>query len=73
MATQLIMDQTGDSRHQFDPQDAVQLAKAEKRFKDLTSRGFTAATRGASGEAVRVTSFDPTAAETVFFPRLVGG
>jgi hypothetical protein len=73
MATQVVMDHTGDRRHQFDPQNARELAGAEKRFKELTEMGFTAAERTTAGETIKVTSFDPTAQETVFFPRLVGG
>jgi hypothetical protein len=36
MSTQIVMDHTGDRRHQFDPQNARELADAEKRFKELT-------------------------------------
>jgi len=39
----------------------------------LTGLGFTAAVRDADGEVSVVRSFDPTAEETLFFPRLVGG
>ena len=39
----------------------------------LTSVGFTAAVRDAEGEVTVTRSFDPTAEETLFFPRLVGG
>jgi hypothetical protein len=50
-----------------------ELTKAEERFKELTKVGFTAATRSANGDVSVVRSFDPTAEETVFYPRLVGG
>jgi hypothetical protein len=73
MATQIIMDHNGDTRHSFDANDAEALLKAERRFKALTGKGFTAATRNASGEPVVTRMFDPTAEETLFFPRLVGG
>ena len=73
MATQIVMDHTGDRRHQFDPQHAGQLAEAERRFKELTGLGFTAAARTIAGESIKVASFDPTVQETVFFPRIVGG
>ena len=73
MATQIVMDHTGDTRHYFDADDTKALLKAEERFKALTSVGFTAAVRDAAGD-VRVTrSFDPTASEMLFYPRLVGG
>jgi hypothetical protein len=73
MATQIVMDQNGDTRHNFDAKDAKALLKAERRFKTLTGAGFTAATRTADGEPVVTRTFDPTAEETLFFPRLVGG
>jgi hypothetical protein len=65
------MDHTGDTRHYFDAKDAE--AKAEARFKNLTGVGFTVAARNANGEISVIRSFDPTAEETLFFPRLVGG
>ena len=70
MATQIVMDRTGDTRHNFDAKNAD---KAEERFTELTGAGFTAAVRTASGEAVVKRTFDPNAEETLFFPRLVGG
>ena len=73
MATHIVMDQTGDTRHWFDPNDTEALSKAEKRFKSLTTVGYTAAIRDAAGKATVTRSFDPTAGETVFYPRLVGG
>jgi hypothetical protein len=73
MATQIVMDHNGDSRHNFDATDAKALLKAEQRFKELTGAGFTAAIRTASGEPVVTHKFDPTAEETLFYPRLVGG
>jgi len=73
MAIQIIMDHNGDTRHSFDANDEQALLKAERRFKALTGSGFTAATRTASGEPVVTRTFDPTAEETLFFPRLVGG
>jgi hypothetical protein len=73
MATQIVMDHNGDTRHTFDANDAKALLKAEERFKELTGNGFTAAVRNASGEPVVKRVFDPTAQETLFYPRLVGG
>jgi hypothetical protein len=73
MATHIVMDHTGDRRHHFDPQDVCELAEAERRFKELTGLGFTAAARTAAGETLKIVSFDPTAQETLFLPRLVGG
>jgi hypothetical protein len=73
MACQIVMDYSGDSRHSFDPRDATAVARAKERFKELTGRGFTAAVRVAQDEVSRIKAFDPSAEETVFYPRLVGG
>ena len=73
MATQIVMDRTGDTRHYFDADDTEAVFKAEECFNVLTSVGFTAAVRDAEGEVTVTRSFDPTAEETLFFPRLVGG
>jgi hypothetical protein len=73
MATQIVMDHNGDSRHSFDPRDAKALLKAERRFRELTGAGYTAAFRTESGDPVITRSFDPAAEETLFYPRLVGG
>lgn len=73
MAIQIVMDRNGDSRHAFNADDAQELAKAEQRFYALTNAGFTAAVRTGPDQASHLRSFDPTAGETIFFPRLVGG
>jgi hypothetical protein len=73
MASQIVMDHTGDTRHQFDAGDAEAVARAEERFRSLTRVGFTAAVRTSSGDVALTKTFDPTAEETLFYPRLVGG
>jgi hypothetical protein len=73
MPTQIVMDQSGDTRHDFDAGDPKALLEAEERFKLLTGSGFTAAVRNASGEPTVTRTFEPTAEETLFYPRLVGG
>jgi len=72
MATQIVMDSRGDTRHEFDVADAASLAAAEARFRQLTGDGFTAAAR-AGGRLELLRSFDPTVRETLFIPRLRGG
>ena len=72
MAVQIVMDRTGDTRHEFNTADALAVTKAERRFKQLTGAGFTAAVRTAEGRSELVRNFDPTAEETLFFPRLQG-
>ena len=73
MATQIVMDHNGDSRHTFNAEDAAALLKAEQRFDELMKGGYTAAVRSASGRSTVIRNFDPAAKETLFFPRLVGG
>jgi len=73
MPIQLVMDRNGDSRFSFNSDDAEELAQAERRFYELTGDGFTAAVRTSQGQVSKVRSFDPTAEETLFFPRLIGG
>jgi hypothetical protein len=73
MAAQIVMNHSGDTRYSFDAADAKSLQEAESRFKELTGSGFTAAIRTASGGPAVIHKFDPTADETLFFPRLVGG
>ena len=73
MATQIVMDHTGDTRHQFDPTDSAAVAEAEARFNELTGAGFTAAERTGPGQSKVVGRFDPGSEETLFIPRLKGG
>jgi hypothetical protein len=49
------------------------VAEAERRFRELTGSGFTPAKRLDDGRSAVVKSFDPTAEETLFIPRLQGG
>jgi hypothetical protein len=73
MVTQIVMDMTGDTRHEFNPGDAAAVAEAERRFYQLTGFGFTAAVRRGEGRSELIRSFDPAAEETIFYPRLRGG
>jgi hypothetical protein len=73
MATQIVMDHSGDSRFEFDPADKAAVAEAMERFNGLTELGYTAAERTGPGMSCKVTAFDPTAAEVLFMPRLAGG
>jgi hypothetical protein len=73
MHTQIVMDATGDTRHDFDASDPGAVAEAEKRFLNLRQAGYIAAKRTGSGTSELVREFDPTLKETLFMPRLVGG
>jgi hypothetical protein len=68
------MDRSGDTRHEFDVTDARAVALAERRFKELTGKGFRAvalAKEGGPGKLVG--RFDPQVEETLFIPQLQGG
>jgi hypothetical protein len=73
MNIQIVMDLTGDTRHYFDASDDAAAAEAKKRFRDLTEAGYIAAKRTGNGTSDLIREFDPTAHETLFIPRLVGG
>jgi hypothetical protein len=73
MAVQLVMDHTGDTRHWYETTDERSLLEAKERFRQLSEKGYIAAARGAGGSSRIIRSFEPTAEETLFFPRLVGG
>ena len=66
-----VMDYTGHTTIDFDKSET---SKAMEKFKELTSSGATAATRKTGDKDYQVTkSFDPTADETLFIPRMQGG
>ena len=73
MHTQIVMNHTGDSRHHFDPDNYVEVLDARRRFRELTEAGYTAAKQTGNGRSEVIRQFDPTATETLFIPRLVGG
>jgi hypothetical protein len=74
MNIHIIMDETGDTRHFFDCRDPKALAGAERRFRELTSRGFRAVALARGGApSLLVREFDPTAEQTLFIPQLHGG
>jgi hypothetical protein len=73
MHTQIVMDLTGDTRHHFDATDEASVAEARNRFRELTEAGYTAAKKTGAGSSELLRQFDPTARETLFIPRLVGG
>lgn len=70
----IVMDSTGDSRHEFDPSNSVEVKAAMDEFHRLTGSGYFAASRGSQGgEATITRSFDPTQSETLLYPRYIGG
>jgi hypothetical protein len=73
MNTLIVMDHTGDTRHQFDPTNEMEVLEAQTRFHERSKAGYTAAKRTGSGRSELIREFDPNVKETVLFPRLVGG
>jgi hypothetical protein len=74
MGVHIVMDRSGDTRHEFDVADARAVALAEKRFRELTSKGFRAvALAKDGGPGSLINKFDPNVEQTLFIPQLQGG
>ena len=74
MGVQIVMDGSGDTRHQFDANDADALERAEERFQELTGKGFRAVALGKDGQRGElIREFDPSVERTLFIPQLQGG
>ena len=74
MQVQIVMDRSGDTRHEFDAADASAVALAERRFRELTGKGFRAVALGKDGDPGELLrTFDPTVEETLFILQLQGG
>jgi hypothetical protein len=74
MGVQIVMDRSGDTRHEFDTADARAVALAEKRFRELTGKGFRAVALAKDGGPGRlIGKFDPQVEQTLFIPQLQGG
>ena len=74
MPVHQIMDSSGHSEKAWEKSDVVSVAEAEKRFAELTGKGFIAFEPGPNGEPGRqMKSFDAAVEKTVFVPALQGG
>jgi hypothetical protein len=74
MGVQIVMDRSGDTRHEFDTADIDAVARAEQRFEELTGKGFRAVALGKDGSPGTVMRhFDPTVEQSLFIPQLQGG
>ena len=74
MAVQIVMDRTGDTRHEFDSADSKAVALAEERFRDLTGKGFRAVALSGDGSPGKLSrKFDKEVEQTLFIPQLQGG
>jgi hypothetical protein len=65
MAKQIVMDTSGDTRHEFDPADTAAVAEALARFQGIDRRWLPAAVRTGPGTSELVRDFDPAADEVL--------
>ncbi len=74
MGVQIVMDGSGDTRHEFDGSDLESVARAEERFQALIGKGFRAVALGRNGDSGELIGrFDPKVEQTLFIPQLKGG
>jgi hypothetical protein len=74
MGVQIVMDGSGDTRHEFDVSDLASIATAEARFRELTGKGFRVVALGKNGGSDElIDKFDPEVEQTLFIPQLKGG
>ena len=74
MSIQIVMDVSGDTRHEFDNGDDMAVTLAEVRFRELTGKGFRAVALTKDGSPGRLMrDFDPEVEQTLFIPQLQGG
>ena len=74
MGIQIVMDRNGDTRHQFDRDDAKSVASAEKLFLKLTGQGYRAVALADNGEPGELLGrFDAKTERMLFIPHLKGG
>lgn len=69
-----IMDDTGDTRVQWDRTDSQQVAKARAKFDELKKRGYMAYSvnkKGDMGEIIN--NFDENAERIIMHSQMIGG
>lgn len=69
-----ILDQTGDTRIVWDPDDPVSVETARSAFEEEKAKGrraFSVKRNGGKGEQIR--TFDPELEKMILAPALVGG
>lgn len=70
----IVMDQTGDTRSIWNPDNEDEVAAARVQYDKLKRKGYLAYTvkaDGGQGEVIR--DFDPTAGKIIMTPPLQGG
>lgn len=74
MTEMCVMDQTGDTRTIFDPNNPDEVDVARETFKSLKKKGYIAYSVKKDGEKGEVmTEFDANAGKIILAPPLRGG
>lgn len=73
--TLCVMDESGDTRMQWNRNNPAEVAKAEVRFKELKVKGFLAYKVNKKGGAMDeiLHTFDPTAERIICHSPMIGG
>lgn len=69
-----ILDESGDSRMQWNPDDPAEVAKAQARFDEYKKKGYLAYkvnNKGGQGEVLH--AFDANAERIILHSNMVGG
>lgn len=68
------MDDTGDTRVQWDKSDPAQVAKARARFEELKKKGYMAYSVTSKGDQGSVLAdFDQNAERIIMHAQMIGG
>ena len=68
------LDDTGDTRLQWDQNAPEEVVKAKARFDELKKKGYLAYSVNAKGDqGVVLKDFDPTAERIIMHSQMIGG
>tara|TARA_Y100000310_G_scaffold28146_1_gene26798 strand:+ start:2166 stop:2390 length:225 start_codon:yes stop_codon:yes gene_type:complete len=74
MGQMCVLDQTGDTKTIWDPNEPDEVKAAKKQFKSLTEKGYRAFRVDEDGEKDgQMDEFDPGAGKIIFVKQMVGG
>jgi len=69
-----VMDESGDTRIQWDANNTAEVAKAKAKFDELKAKGYMAYKvnkKGTQGEVLQ--AFDPNAERIILHSQMIGG
>jgi hypothetical protein len=68
------LNETGDTKVVWDPDNRDEVDAAKCQFNTLKSKGFTAYSVGKDGEKNKaIAEFDPKASKIIMVPKIAGG